>query len=92
LRITEFIWVFGIFYAMVNVGASVGPVVMGRLRAISWNNAFLAGVVAVGLMLLITIIFYKEPERKTEGTTLKYKFKEKVNFYLQFQTIKFIFI
>lgn len=67
---------FGIFYAMVNVGASVGPVVMGRLRAISWNNAFLAGAVAVGLMLLITILFYKEPERKTEGVTLKNKFKD----------------
>ncbi len=67
---------FGIFYAMVNVGASLGPVVMGRLRAISWNNAFLAGAGAVGLMLFITILFYKEPERKTEGITLKKKFKD----------------
>ena len=28
---------FGIFYATVNVGASLGPIVAGKLRAISWN-------------------------------------------------------
>jgi len=33
---------FGIFYAMVNVGASFGPLIAGKLRAISWNYAFLA--------------------------------------------------
>ncbi len=67
---------FGIYYAMVNVGASFGPVVAGKLRAISWNYAFLAAAVAIGLMLLITIFFYKEPERKIEGATLGKKFKD----------------
>ncbi len=67
---------FGIFYAMVNVGASFGPVVMGRLRAISWNYAFIAAAISIGVMLLVTIIFYKEPERKIEGATLSQKFKE----------------
>jgi MFS family permease len=67
---------FGIFYAMVNVGGSFGPIVAGRLRAISWNYAFLAAAIAVVLMLLITIFFYKEPERELEGTTLKQKFAD----------------
>jgi dipeptide/tripeptide permease len=67
---------FGIFYAMVNVGGSLGPIVAGRLRAISWNYAFLAAAVAIVVMLLITIFFYKEPERELEGTTLKQKFKD----------------
>jgi POT family proton-dependent oligopeptide transporter len=67
---------FGIFYAMVNVGASFGPVVAGNLRAISWNYAFLAAAIGIGLMLLITILFYKEPEREFEGATLKKKFSE----------------
>ena len=31
---------FGIFYAMVNVGGSFGPIVLGKLRAISWDYAF----------------------------------------------------
>jgi POT family proton-dependent oligopeptide transporter len=67
---------FGIFYQMVNVGGSFGPMVMGNLRATSWNHAFIAGAVCITLMLLITIFFYKEPEREIEGTTLKQKFRD----------------
>ena len=67
---------FGIFYQMVNIGASFGPVILGRLRAISWNYAFLAAAVAVVVMLLITVFFYKEPKREIEGTTLKQKFRD----------------
>jgi len=67
---------FGIFYAMVNVGASFGPIVAGRLRAVSWNNAFMAAAIGVAAMLLITIFFYKEPERQLEGTSLKQKMKD----------------
>lgn len=67
---------FGIFYAMVNVGASFGPVIAGRLRAISWNHAFLAAGIGIGLMLLVTVLFYKEPERKLEGVTLKKKLED----------------
>ena len=57
---------FGVFYAMVNVGGSFGPIVAGKLRAVSWNHAFIAAAVAIGFMLLITILFYKEPERQTD--------------------------
>jgi len=67
---------FGIFYAMVNVGASFGPLIAGRLRAISWNYAFLAAAISIGLMLLITIFFYKEPEREISGITLGEKFRD----------------
>ncbi|MBI4720798.1 MAG: MFS transporter [Chitinivibrionia bacterium] len=67
---------FGIFYAMVNVGASFGPIIAGRLRAISWNYAFIAAAIGICVMLLITIFFYKEPKREMEGATLKGKFKD----------------
>lgn len=67
---------FGIFYAMVNIGASFGPVIAGKLRAISWNHAFVSAAIAIGVMLLITIFFYKEPERKIEGESLGKKFKD----------------
>jgi len=67
---------FGIFYAMVNIGASFGPLIAGKLRAISWNHAFIAAAISIGFMLLITIFFYKEPERKIEGVTLKEKFRD----------------
>ncbi len=65
---------FGIFYAMVNIGGSFGPIVAGRLRIISWNYAFLAAAICIALMLLVTILFYKEPEREIEGISLSQKF------------------
>lgn len=67
---------FGIFYAMVNVGGTFGPIVAGKLRAISWNYAFLAAAVSIGVMLLVTVFFYKEPEREIEGISLSQKFKD----------------
>lgn len=78
---------FGIFYAIVNVGASKGPVVMGQLRSISCHNAFLADVAAVGLMLLISI-----RRKQVSLKSGRNNFLKKINFFLQFQTIKFIFI
>lgn len=67
---------FGIFYAMVNVGGSLGPVIAGRLRAISWDYAFYAAAAGIIVMLLVTIFFYKEPPREIEGTTLRQKFAD----------------
>jgi proton-dependent oligopeptide transporter, POT family len=78
---------FGIFYAMVNIGASFGPVVAGKLRAISWNHAFLAAAICIGVMFLFTIFFYKEPLRKREEVTLKKKFQD---MYVALSDVKFL--
>ncbi|WP_372775128.1 MFS transporter [Mangrovibacterium sp.] len=67
---------FGIFYQMVNIGASFGPIVMGKLRGWSWDYVFYTAAATVGLMFLITLLFYKEPERDLEGATLKQKFRD----------------
>lgn len=67
---------FGIFYAMVNIGGTFGPIVAGHLRAISWDLAFMVAAGAVGLMLLVTIFFYKEPPKESVTTSLAAKFKE----------------
>ena len=77
---------FGIFYAMVNIGGSFGPIVMGKLRAVSWDYVFMAAAATIGLMLLITLIFYKEPKREIEGATLKQKFRE---IYIALSDLKF---
>ncbi|PJA99774.1 MAG: hypothetical protein CO128_02515 [Ignavibacteriales bacterium CG_4_9_14_3_um_filter_30_11] len=65
---------FGIFYQMVNIGASFGPIIMGKLRGWSWDYVFITAAIAVGIMFLITLFFYKEPPREIEGVTLKQKF------------------
>lgn len=67
---------FGIFYQMVNVGASFGPLVMGKLRAMDWDLVFYVAAATIGVMFLITIFFYKEPEREIEGISIKEKFKD----------------
>jgi dipeptide/tripeptide permease len=60
---------------MVNVGGSFGPIVAGKLRAISWNYAFLASAIAIGLMLVVTLLFYKEPPRDLHAETLGQKLR-----------------
>lgn len=67
---------FGIFYQMINVGATFGPIVAGHLRIISWNYAFISAAVSVGIMLIITLLFYKEPPRDIQSETLGKKFKD----------------
>jgi dipeptide/tripeptide permease len=67
---------FGIFYAMVNIGASFGPLILGRLRAISWEYAYMAAAISIGLMFLFTLFFYKEPVRDLTGETLVKKFRD----------------
>ena len=67
---------FGVFYAMVNIGASFGPLILGRLRAISWEYAYMAAAISIGLMFLFTLFFYKEPERDLTGETLLKKFRD----------------
>jgi len=67
---------FGIFYMMVNVGASIGPIVAGKLRAISWQKAFLLDAVLIGIMFLITLFFYKEPEKKVSEVSIGKKLGE----------------
>jgi len=67
---------FGIFYMMVNIGASLGPIVMGNLRAMSWDYVFYTAAGTIGLMLIVTLLFYKEPPRDIENVTLKKKFQD----------------
>lgn len=67
---------FGLFYAMVNVGGSFGPIIAGKLRAISWNHAFVAAAISIGVMLVITIFFYEEPEREQQESSLGDRFRE----------------
>jgi proton-dependent oligopeptide transporter, POT family len=67
---------FGIFYQMVNLGASLGPVLLGKLRVISYQYSFIIAASAIGVMFLVTLFFYKEPHREIQGETLGKKLRE----------------
>ena len=67
---------FGIFYLMVNVGGTFGPITASKVREISWGAAFATAAGCIGLMLLLTLFFYKEPPRALEGKTLRQTFAD----------------
>jgi POT family proton-dependent oligopeptide transporter len=67
---------FGIFYAIVNVGGSLGPIIAGKLREESWSYVFIASAIAIGVMMVITLLFYKEPERELDKRPLADKLRE----------------
>lgn len=67
---------FGIFYMMVNVGGTLGPIIAGKLRAISWNLAFIMAALCITIMFIITLLFYKEPEREISKTKVRDKIAE----------------
>jgi MFS family permease len=77
---------FGIFYQMVNIGATLGPLFAGAFRAVSWKNAFIADAIIVGVMFLITLLFYKDPPRAIEGESLKKKFQD---IFTELSNVKF---
>lgn len=54
---------WGIFFQMVNVGAFLGPLIMGKLRTTDWTYLFIAGAIAIGLNF-IPLFMFKEPERE----------------------------
>jgi dipeptide/tripeptide permease len=83
---------YGIFYAMVNLGASIGPVVMGHLRAMSWDYVFYTAAGIIGLMLIVTLLFYKEPPREIEGVTLRQKFRDMSEALSDFKFLLFIIL
>ncbi|MBN2215566.1 MAG: MFS transporter [Bacteroidales bacterium] len=67
---------FGIFYMMVNVGGTLGPIIAGKLRAISWDLAFIMAALCITIMFIITLLFYKEPEREISKTKVRDKIAE----------------
>jgi POT family proton-dependent oligopeptide transporter len=67
---------FGIFYLMVNVGGTFGPIVAAKLRLISWNTAFGTAAACIAGMLVLTLVAYKEPPRALEGKTLGQTFSD----------------
>ena len=67
---------FGIFYLMVNVGGTFGPIVASKVRERSWNLAFGTAAACICLMLVLTLLFYKEPPRALQGKTLRQTFAD----------------
>ncbi len=72
---------FGIFYMMVNIGAVMGPLLVGKLRGYSWDYMFYASAAAIGVNFIWLLVFYKEPTTEAASTqkrTMKKVFTDMV--------------
>ncbi len=55
---------FGIFYWAINLGAFLFPLfIVPYLKTISWSYVFIASAICTGLMLIPTLLIYKEPAK-----------------------------
>ncbi len=61
---------FGIYYWMINLGAFLSPILVSYLRGFSWSYVFIASAVWCALMLVLTAVAYKEPERPASSKGL----------------------
>lgn len=62
---------FGIYYWMINVGAFLAPLVVSVLKGFSWRYVFVASALYTGLMLLPTVLVFREPPRPASTKTMK---------------------
>lgn len=61
---------FGIFYMMVNIGGFIGPFVAGIVLGKGWNLVFTLSIVAIAINFLVTLLFFKEPNREKSSASL----------------------
>ncbi len=62
---------FGIYYWMINLGATAAPLVVTVLRAISWVWVFTASAIYTAAMLIPAFFLYRDPPRPAGVKTLR---------------------
>jgi POT family proton-dependent oligopeptide transporter len=79
---------FSIYYSLVNFGGAIGPIVALQVRQ-NWGIEYVLVMSSfVSFLLLVgTIIFFREPEGASEGRTFAKVFREML---LVFTNLKFI--
>jgi POT family proton-dependent oligopeptide transporter len=79
---------FSIYYALVNFGGAIGPIVALQVRQ-NWGIEYVLVMSSIVSFLLFigTIIFFREPEGASEGRTFGKVFQDML---LVFTNVKFI--
>ncbi len=67
---------FGIYYWMINLGAFLSPILVSYLRGFDWSYVFFASAVWCALMLVLTAVAYREPERPASSKGLGQVFSD----------------
>ncbi len=61
---------FGIFYMIINIGGFIGPFLAGILLQKSWDYVFYMSMAAIGINILVTLLFFREPLAGESGIPL----------------------
>jgi len=70
---------FGIFYWTINLGAFLFPLILVPfLKQISYSYIFYMAAICTGMLLLVNIFFYKEPNRPSTAKSIKKVVKEAI--------------
>jgi dipeptide/tripeptide permease len=58
---------YSIYYTVVNIGAAIGPIVASFVRtSVGVESVFIVSAVATLAMAVVTLLFYREPDRGGE--------------------------
>ncbi|HVO76622.1 MAG TPA: MFS transporter, partial [Candidatus Bathyarchaeia archaeon] len=69
---------FGIYYWMINLGAFLSPILVSYLKGFNWSYVFMASAAWSAGMIVLTMVFYKEPERPASAKGLGQTLSEAV--------------
>ena len=84
---------FGIFYWSINLGAFIFPLLLvPYLKGISWSYIFIMASVGTGLMLLLNIFVYREPDRPKSNKSLLKVLEEALVVILDYRFVLLIVI
>ncbi len=84
---------FGIFYWSINLGAFLFPLILVPiLKAESYSYIFYMAAITATLLLIINLVFYKEPERVKSNKTIGVVLSEMLLVLKDWRFILMIFI
>jgi POT family proton-dependent oligopeptide transporter len=86
---------YSIYYTVVNIGAAIGPIVASIVRkTVGIEDVFLVSAGLTFAMAIVTLFFYREPERGTDPkvTSIGAAFGNLVKVLLNFKFMLFLLI
>ncbi len=84
---------FGVFYWSINLGAFLFPLfIVNYLKTVGWQWVFAASAVSTGIMIIPTLLLFKEPPKPLNKKTLRQVLAEALLVFKDFRFILMIVI
>lgn len=69
---------FGIYYWSINLGATIIPLAVAVIKQYSWQWVFFTSAIMTGVMLIPTLLWFKDPPKPENTKSLGRVFKDMV--------------